>query len=171
MRLFAHFGREWRLLTGLSISAAVACALVIEILSSASGFPLIRGSNVVQYVAELCAHVIGGGGTVPATPVSLQGGEFTFALRIEHGRLPPDMRLIRVRQGDVVKLELSSDQRQFVHVHGYEIQTEVAPDRTAEVKFAANLTGRFPLHVHGGPAAAADPGHEDVLANIEVYPR
>jgi hypothetical protein len=171
MRLFARFGRGWRLLTALSIGVAVACALVIEVFASAGGFPLIRDSNVVQYVAELCAHVVGGGGTVPATPTSLQAGEFTFALKIEHGRLPPDMRLIRVTQGDVVKLELSSDQRQFVHVHGYEIQTEVAPDRTAELKFAANLTGRFPLHVHGGPQTAADPGHEDVLANIEVYPR
>jgi hypothetical protein len=169
MKSFARFGRGWRLLGGLSISAAVACVLVIELFSSATGFPLARDSNVVQFVAELCAHVVGGDGTVAAAPAGLQGGEVTFALKIERGRLPPSMRLIRVTQGDVVRLELSSDQRGFVHLHGYEIQTELAPGKVTELTFPAGLAGRFALHLHAGEVD--DSGHEDVLASIEVYPR
>jgi hypothetical protein len=169
MKLFAHFGREWRLLGGLSIGAAVACALVMAVFSSATGFLLARDSNVVQFVAELCAHVVGGGGTVAATPVGRQGGEVTFALKIEHGRLPPTMRLIRVNQGDVVRLELTSDYPQIVHFHGYEIQTEISPGKVTQLMFTAGVAGRFPVHLHAGEVDYH--GHEDILATIEVYPR
>ena len=98
-----------------------------------------------------------------------QAAELTFALKIEHGQVPANVRLIRVMQGDTVKLEFSSDQRQLVHLHGYEIQKEVAPGTVSELVFTANLTGRFPVHLHGGHEEAA--GHEDTLVNIEVYPR
>ena len=97
--------------------------------------------------------------------------ELTFALKIEHGHVAANARLIRVMQGDTVKLELSSDQRQVAHLHGYEIAKEVAPGKVTELAFTANLTGRFPVHLHGGQEAGGDHGHEDTLVNIEVYPR
>jgi len=97
--------------------------------------------------------------------------ELTFALKIEHGQVSANMRLIRVMQGDRVKLELSTDQRQVVHLHGYEIQKDVMPGTVTELAFTANLTGRFPVHLHAGPAEGSDHGHEDTLVNIEVYPR
>jgi hypothetical protein len=103
------------------------------------------------------------------TIAGAQAAELIFALKIAHGQVPANMRLIRVMQGDAVKLELSSDQRQIVHLHGYEIQKEVAPGTVSELAFTANLTGRFPVHLHGDHDDAG--GHEDTLVNIEVYPR
>jgi hypothetical protein len=100
-----------------------------------------------------------------------RAAELTFALKIEHGQVPANTRLIRVMQGDTVKLELSTDRRQFVHLHGYEILKEVMPGTVTELAFTANLAGRFPVHLHAGPAEADDHGHEDTLVNIEVYPR
>jgi FtsP/CotA-like multicopper oxidase with cupredoxin domain len=169
MKLLARLGRGWWLLSGLSVSAAVAGALVVAVISNASGFQLAGNRNAIQFVAELCAHAFSGGGTIQATPVALQGREVTYALKIEHGHLPSSMRLIRVTQGDVVRLELTSDERHFVHFHGYEIQTEVSPGKITKLMFTAGLTGRFPIHLHAGDLD--DTGHEDILANIEVYPR
>ena len=100
-----------------------------------------------------------------------RAAELTFALKIEHGQVPANMRLIRVMQGDKVKLELSADQRQVVHLHGYEIQKDVMPGTVTELAFTANLTGRFPVHLHGGQGEADGHAHEDTLVNIEVYPR
>jgi len=105
-----------------------------------------------------------------AAPLA-RAAELTFALKIEHGHVPANMRLIRVMQGDMVKLELSTDQRQFVHLHGYEILKEVMPGTVIELAFTANLTGRFPVHLHAGPTEAGDHGHEETLVNIEVRPR
>ena len=101
-----------------------------------------------------------------------RAAEVTFALKIAHGQVPANMRLIRVMQGDTVKLEVSADRRQFVHLHGYEILKEVMPGTVTELAFTANLTGRFPVHLHASPQEdAGDHGHEDTLVNIEVYPR
>jgi hypothetical protein len=34
--------------------------------------------------------------------------ELTFDLKVEHGRVPDTMRLIRIKQGDVVRLQWSA---------------------------------------------------------------
>ncbi len=98
-----------------------------------------------------------------------QGGEVSYALRIESGRVPENMRLIRVTQGDVVKLEWSADKPSTVHLHGYDIEKRVTPGAVTELMFTARATGRFPVNLHGS-AETAGHGHEDTLVTIEVYP-
>src|SRR2546427_699495 len=45
--------------------------------------------------------------------------EVTYALTVANGRVPDNMRLIRVKQNDVVKLEWRTDKPLTVHLHGY----------------------------------------------------
>lgn len=98
--------------------------------------------------------------------------ELTFDIKIERGRAPDTMRLIRVNEGDVVKLRLTSDQPIVVHLHGYDIEKRVAAGAITELAFTAYVTGRFPIHVHAQGAGAGAHAHEDApLATIEVYPR
>ncbi len=79
------------------------------------------------------------------------------------------MRLIRVTQGDVVKLQWSADKPSTVHLHGYDIEKRVTPGAVTELMFTARATGRFPVNLHG--SAAEVHGHENALVTIEVYPR
>jgi hypothetical protein len=98
--------------------------------------------------------------------------ELTFDIKIERGRVPDTMRLIRVNEGDAVKLRLTSDQPIVLHLHGYDIEKRVAAGAITELAFTAYATGRFPIHVHAQGAAAGAHAHEDApLATIEVYPR
>jgi translation initiation factor IF-1 len=98
--------------------------------------------------------------------------ELTFDLRIERGRLPENMRNIRVKQGDVVKLRCTADRRTTLHLHGYDIELRVEPGVTRELTFTARATGRFPLHVHGPTERSGSHAHEEPpLATIEVYPQ
>jgi heme/copper-type cytochrome/quinol oxidase subunit 2 len=96
--------------------------------------------------------------------------EVTFTLRIQNGRVPENMRLIRVKQNDVVKLVWSSDKAMSLHLHGYDIEKAVAPGAVTEMTFTARATGRFTV----APHLAAQPGgghaHGDALVTIEVYP-
>jgi hypothetical protein len=117
-----------------------------------------------------CAAVLSIIGAGLATP-GAQAAELTFALRIENGHVPANMRLIRVQQGDVVKLQCSADRRAIVHLHGYDIEKDVAPGTVTELMFTANLTGRFQVHLHPGKGGSGEPAHEETLVNIEVYPR
>jgi hypothetical protein len=94
--------------------------------------------------------------------------EVTFVLRIENGRLPQNMRRIRVKQNDLVKLQWSADRPIRIHLHGYDIERELKPGTVSEMTFVARAPGRFTVEPHlpssGGHA------HGDVLVTIEVHP-
>jgi FtsP/CotA-like multicopper oxidase with cupredoxin domain len=119
--------------------------------------------------ASLLAVALSGAANVAIT--TARAAEVTFVLRIVNNQVPPDMRLIRVKQGDVVKLQWRADRPSIVHLHGYDIEKRVAPGAITELTFTARATGRFPVHLHGSEAESAGHGHEDALVTIEVYPR
>jgi DNA-binding transcriptional LysR family regulator len=103
--------------------------------------------------------------------VAAIAAELTFDLHIERGRLPENMRSIRVKQGDIVKLRCTADRRTILHLHGYDIELRIEPGATKELSFVARATGRFPLHVHGPAERSGSHAHEEPpLATIEVYP-
>ena len=97
-------------------------------------------------------------------------GEVAFVLRVANGRLPENMRLIRVKQNDVVKLEWSTDKPMSIHLHGYDIETAVAPGAVSEMSFTARATGRFTVEPHLAKGPAGGHAHGDILVTIEVYP-
>ena len=105
--------------------------------------------------------------TAPAFPA-----ELTFDIKIERGRVPDAMRLIRVNEGDIVKLRWTSDQPIVLHLHGYDIEKRVVTGAVSELVFTAYATGRFPIHLHEQGAGVRGHAHEDLpLATVEVYPR
>jgi hypothetical protein len=98
--------------------------------------------------------------------------ELTFDIKIEQGRIPDTMRLMRVHEGDIVTLRWTSDRPLVLHLHGYDIEKRVAAEGVTELKFTANATGRFPIEIHGQGAGAGGGAHEGTpLAIIEVYPQ
>jgi hypothetical protein len=109
---------------------------------------------------------------IAAGSTGAAAAELTFDIRIVRGRVPDTMRLIRVNEGDVVKLRWTSDRPLILHLHGYDIEKRLAASAVTELGFTAYATGRFPIHVHAQGAAAGGHAHEDApLAIIEVYPR
>ena len=105
---------------------------------------------------------------VALVPGIAQAAQQTFELRIDHGRVPESMRLIRVLQGDVVTLRWTVDRPVTLHLHGYDIEKHVDPDTVGVISFTARASGRFPIHVHATGDGAAG---EEPLVYVEVYPR
>jgi len=91
-------------------------------------------------------------------------------LHIENGHVPENMRLIRVKQNDVVRLEWSTDKPMTIHLHGYDIEKKVTPGAVTEMRFTARATGRFSVEPHLGRQSSGGEAHGDVLVTIEVYP-
>ena len=109
---------------------------------------------------------------ITAGSAGVLAAELTFDIKVERGRVPDTIRLIRVNEGDVVKLRWTSDQPLILHLHGYDIEKRIAAGAVTELGFTAYATGRFPIHVHAQGAAAGGHAHADApLAIIEVYPR
>ena len=77
-----------------------------------------------------------------------QTAEVAFDLKHREGPSGANMRLIRVRQGDAVKLRWTTDRPIILHLHGYDIEAKVEPGAVAEMAFAARATGRFPVEEH-----------------------
>jgi FtsP/CotA-like multicopper oxidase with cupredoxin domain len=127
------------------------------------------GRGVLRLVARgsalaLLLIVAGGAGA--------RAAELTFDIRIEHGRIPDAMHLMRVHEGDSVTLRWTSDRPVILHLHGYDIEKRVAPDAVTELAFTAYATGRFPIEIHAPGAGAGIAAHEEApLAIVEVYPR
>ncbi len=98
-----------------------------------------------------------------------KAAQLSFILHIEHAQVPANMRLIRVKQGDVVTLRWSADQRTMIHLHGFDIEKTVDPGAPTDMTFTARATGRFTIEPHL-PAEGGGHSHGDVLVTIEVYP-
>lgn len=123
------------------------------------------GGGLRRMVLLCCALVGQAAIAVAQTP------EAVFHLRIEQGRVAPDMRLIRVKQGDTVRLRWTSDRRIDLHLHGYDIEVRVEPGVAADMTFTARAAGRFPIEEHKGDARAGQSHGEAPLVRIEVRPR
>ena len=100
-----------------------------------------------------------------------QTAQVAFDLSIERGRVAANMRLIRVRQGDAVKLRWTTDRAIVLHLHGYDIEAKVEPGAVREMAFTARATGRFPIEEHRPNAKGGHSHAEAPLVRIEVYPR
>ncbi|SRR5712692_9175174 len=101
---------------------------------------------------------------------SADAAELTFDIRIDQGRIPDTMRLMRVHDGDVVTIRWTSDRPLVLHLHGYDIEKRVAVGAVTELSFTAYAAGRFPIETHAKGATGG--AHEgEPLAVIEVYPR
>ena len=119
-----------------------------------------------QIAFGACAFAV----SLVVTIASAPGAEVTYALHIENGHVPENMRLIRVKQNDIVRLQWTADKSSIVHLHGYDIEKNVVPGAVTDMIFTERATGRFPVNLHGG-AGAGGHGHEDTLVTIEVYPQ
>ena len=101
----------------------------------------------------------------------VSAADLTFDLKIQGGRVPPNMRLVRVKQGDAVKLRWTSDRPIVLHLHGYDIENKVEPGIVSEMAFVARATGRFSVEEHKSDAKGGHSHGEAALVRIEVLPR
>lgn len=80
-------------------------------------------------------------------PASEASREQNIDLSIEDGAMTPGE--VEVGEGDRVTLKITtSGAPTKVHLHGYDLQREVAPGEPATLSFEADLTGRFEIEDH-----------------------
>jgi len=89
-----------------------------------------------------------------------------FELEIPSEGPTAEPQVLTVRQDDQVVLRLSSYKPLQVHLHGYDIESDVVPKRVTSLRFTAAATGRFPIEIH-----SREPVKQRPLAYLEVRPR
>jgi heme/copper-type cytochrome/quinol oxidase subunit 2 len=89
-----------------------------------------------------------------------------FALEITGEGPTAKPQVLTVRQNDQVVVRVRSDKPVQVHLHGYDIESDVVPNVVTSLRFTATATGRFPIEIH-----SRDPVKQRPLAYLEVRPR
>ncbi len=79
-------------------------------------------------------------------PPSATPATRSFDLEIRDGDMSPEE--VSVREGDRVTMGITSDSPVEIHVHGYDLKQEIEPGERTELRFEADLTGRFPMEDH-----------------------
>jgi FtsP/CotA-like multicopper oxidase with cupredoxin domain len=91
----------------------------------------------------------------PVTRINLKGGV-----------IAGDVKSIEVAKGDTVRILVSSDVADEIHLHGYDIERQAAPGKPARFNFKADVEGAFELESH----AAEHAGEEPLIARLLVGP-
>ena len=78
--------------------------------------------------------------------------------------------VIRVNQGDEVRLTWTTDEPAELHLHGYDVEIKAVPGKPAVMDFTARASGRFPVEAHGFGGGFGRHG-ESALLYIEVLPK
>jgi len=138
-----------------SASTAPATAPNTAASTPSSNAPVVPGEAKPAVVAEPSAVAM-------ARSQPQASASKTFALVVRSGRLASGSPVIQVREGDRVRLELTTDTADELHIHGYDLHVKTQPGEMASLDFVAKRTGRFALELHRA-------GLE--LGALEVYPR
>ena len=111
----------------------------------------------------------GGGATAPAEteeePPPPAEPEVT-RIRMRDGEVVGGPQDIEVERGDTVRIVVTSDAPDEIHLHGYDITRRPAPGRPARFQFRADAEGAFEIESH----VAADAGLDPLVARLVVQP-
>jgi hypothetical protein len=127
--------------------------------------PLESGATGAGYPAQPPhqGHASKGKKMGQGAAMAAGGDAKVFEFTIVHGMLGDEEPTVQVTEGDIVEFRWSSDEELNLHMHGYKIEVDVAPDSPATMRVNAIKTGRFPVLNHDGSPP-------NVLLYLEVLP-
>ena len=138
-------------MSGVRRSVLAACV----VLALAAGFALAScGGDEAVDTTETTATTTEPPDTTPLPPPPR--GPTVIRVRVVGG--VPNDGIVRksAKKGDRVVLIVTSDVRDHVHVHGYNLFRDVGPGRRARISFRANIPGRFAVELEDRHAQIAE---------------
>jgi hypothetical protein len=81
-------------------------------------------------------------------PPPQEASDKTISVRISNGKVEGVPARVEVDRGTRVRLEVTSDRSDELHVHGYDKTAQLAPGSPAAVTFVADLPGMFEVETH-----------------------
>ncbi len=134
--------------------AALAVAVLVGL------FYALRGTQPSQAPAQAAVAAAPAAAVQPVT-VAVSRPQL-FEIVVSKGKLVSGPAVIQVHEGDDVQLQITSDQADELHVHGYDLRLSLKPNVAAGLAFRAEHSGRFDYELH----------HAHVeLGTLEVQPK
>ena len=105
-----------------------------------------RGAAVLTLV--LAVLLSGCGGSSTSADAGGTGKTDTIQVAVKDGKVTPATHREPVAQGDTVKLVVTTDTADEVHVHGVDIEKETLPGEPATITFVAKDPGIYEVETH-----------------------
>jgi hypothetical protein len=112
---------------------------------------------IVVMTAMAAAMLVGCGTDAapsPSTPPSPAVASTTppdlvpIVATISGGQVEPPPARVDVPVGNTVRITVTSDEHDELHVHGYDLEAELMPGEPGTIEFVANQTGLFEVEGH-----------------------
>lgn len=93
--------------------------------------------------------------TTPATAVATTerptttSGPRTSTITVKGGQPVGGVQEIEAERGDEIRIRVTADAPEEVHLHGYDVEKPVGPGEPAVFNIDANLEGIFEIELHG----------------------
>lgn len=117
----------------LAAAALLLTSACADASTAGNGGPSTSGSSATSI------------GTASSTD-KVKGVEIVVS--VKDGTVTPPTHRVKVKQGTHVQLLVTSDVDDEVHVHGYDIEREVAAGETATIDVTADQKGVFEVETH-----------------------
>jgi FtsP/CotA-like multicopper oxidase with cupredoxin domain len=78
-------------------------------------------------------------------------------IRIRGGSVVGGPKEVEAERGDTVRIVVTADAPDEIHLHGYDITRNAAPGQPARFRFKANAEGAFEIESHVAEDAGKDP--------------
>ena len=96
----------------------------------------------------LAALLAGCGGSSTSGDPGGAGKTDTIQVAVKDGKVTPATHREPVAQGDTVKLVVTTDTADEVHVHGVHIEKETSPGKPVTITFVAKDPGIYEVETH-----------------------
>jgi FtsP/CotA-like multicopper oxidase with cupredoxin domain len=87
-------------------------------------------------------------------------------IRLQDGAVVGGPKTIQAESGETVRIVVTSNAPDELHLHGFDITRNAEPGRPARFNFKAEIEGSFELESH----TAEHAGREPLVARVEVGP-
>jgi plastocyanin len=85
----------------------------------------------------------------PSAPASAPASDVVqIKVTLKDGKVQPRPSVRKVALGRTVRIIVTSDRADEVHVHGYDKEAEVAAGTPTTIEFTADQSGRFEVETH-----------------------
>lgn len=134
------------------VVAAVAVAVVAFLVLRPSDDDSDKAASTTTTPAETTA-----GSTSTAPAPTAKPKQPVQRIRISGGKPAGGVKKIDVKKGDRVVLNVTStDTSDNVHLHGYDIERELAPGKPVKMTFTAKIDGIFEIELENSKTQIAE---------------
>ncbi|MDQ1625053.1 MAG: hypothetical protein QOJ49_551 [Actinomycetota bacterium] len=115
----------------------------------------LAGASVLVISLVLLVAGCAPSGSTPSSTTSSSGASSTgrvkgteIVVSVVNGKVSPPTHRVKVSKDTHIRLLVTSDKADEVHVHGYNIERPLAAGKQVSIEFVANQVGLFEIETH-----------------------